>query len=50
VSISPENAIQNSTYRNMFLSDQYKHRLVALAVDEVHCVSAQLLYNCMHNF
>jgi len=38
VFISPENAIQNSIYRNMFLSDQCKHRLVALAVDEAHCV------------
>lgn len=38
VLISPENAIQNSAYRNMFLSEQYKNRLVALVVDEAHCI------------
>jgi len=38
VLISPENAIQNLTYHNMFLSKQYKNLLVALVVDEAHCV------------
>ena len=36
--ISPESAIRNPTYRNMFLSHRYKEKLVALAVDEAHCV------------
>lgn len=36
--ISPESAIMNSTYRNMFLSHRYKEKLVALVVDEAHCV------------
>ena len=38
VLISPENTIQNLAYRNMFLSEQYKNYLVALVVDEAHCV------------
>ena len=38
VLISPENAIENPTYRNMFLSVRYKQRMVALVVDEAHCV------------
>ena len=38
VFISPENAIKNSKYRNMFLSHQYKDHLVALVIDEAHCV------------
>ena len=38
VYISPESAICNRTYRNMFLSSAYKERLVAVVVDEAHCV------------
>ena len=38
VLISPENAILNPMYHNMFLSRAYKHRMVALVVDEAHCV------------
>ena len=38
VYISPESAICNPTYRNMFLSSAYKNRLVAVPVDEAHCV------------
>ena len=38
VLISPENAILNPMYRNMFLSRVYKHRMIALVVDEAHCV------------
>ena len=30
--------ITNSRYRNMLLSTQYKEKLVALVVDEAHCV------------
>ena len=36
--ISPENLLCNMAYRNMLLSDQYKKSLVALAIDEAHCV------------
>ena len=36
--ISPESAINNSVYINMFLSHPYKENLVAIAVDEAHCV------------
>ena len=38
VFISPESLINNTLYRNMLLSHKYKERLVALAVDEAHCV------------
>ena len=36
--ISPESAICNRKYRNMFMSPQYRDNLVTLAVDEAHCV------------
>jgi len=36
--ISPENLLCNMAYRNMLLTDRYKRSLVALAVDEAHCV------------
>ena len=38
VYISPENMLCNLTFRNMLLSDKYKHNLRALAVDEAHCI------------
>ena len=38
VFISPESLINNQLYRNMLLSSRYKQRMVALAVDEAHCV------------
>lgn len=38
VYITPENAVGNPKYRNMFLSPIYKEKLVALIVDEAHCV------------
>ena len=38
VFISPESIINNPVYRNMLISHEYKKRLVALAIDEVHCV------------
>ena len=38
VYISPESAICNRKYRNMFMSTPYRKSLVALAVDEAHCV------------
>ena len=38
VFISPESILCNSNYRNMLRSSVYKHNLVAIAVDEAHCV------------
>lgn len=40
---SPENVILNSSYRNMLLSEKYRQRLVALVVDEAHCVKTWLV-------
>ena len=36
--ISPESILLNPRYRNMLLSKTYKENLVALVVDEAHCV------------
>ena len=36
--ISPESLLNSKSYRNMLVSNQYKRKLVALAVDEAHCV------------
>ena len=38
VFISPENLLCNAQYRSMLCSSQYKTKLVAVVVDEVHCV------------
>ncbi len=38
VYISPESIINNSRFRNMLLSERYKEKLVALVIDEAHCV------------
>ena len=38
VFISPENLINNKSYRDMLLSEKYKNKLVGLIVDEAHCV------------
>lgn len=38
VYISPESIINNSKFRKMLLSPVYKDNLVALVVDEAHCV------------
>ena len=38
VFISPESIISNPSYRNMLLSSKYKNNLIALVVDEAHCV------------
>ena len=38
VFISPECIINNPHFRNMLLSRPYRERMVALAVDEAHCV------------
>ena len=36
--ISPENLLNNNNFRSMLLSSNYMNNLVALAVDEAHCV------------
>ena len=36
--ISPESLINNELYRNMLLTSQYKERMVAVAIDEAHCI------------
>ena len=41
--ISPENAILNSSYRNMLLSVKYRQQMVALVVDEAHCIKTWLV-------
>jgi len=39
VYIRPEAVLKNSYYRKMFFSEAYKERLVALAIDEGHCIT-----------
>lgn len=36
--ISPENLLNNPRFRSMLLTSKYKEHLVALVVDEAHCV------------
>jgi len=36
--ISPENLLNNDKYRSMLLTTRYKENMIALAVDEAHCV------------
>ena len=38
VFISPENLICNKVYRDMLLTAPYKENLVAVTIDEAHCV------------
>ena len=38
VFITPENIIENRTYRDMLLLPVYQEKLVALVIDEAHCV------------
>ena len=38
--ISPESLVCNPMYRNMLLSPVYKEKMVALVVDEAHCVKS----------
>lgn len=42
VYISPENLVYNEKFRKMLLSGPYKRNLVALVVDEAHCVKTWL--------
>ena len=36
--ISPESILCNTLYRNMLMSTTYQNKLVALVVDEAHCI------------
>ena len=38
VFISPETILHNHKFRTMLLLDVYRNRLVALVVDEAHCI------------
>lgn len=38
VLISPESLLNNCMYRNMLLNQHYKDKLVALVIDEAHCI------------
>ena len=38
VYISPESLVQNPQWRAMLLSAPYQNHLVAIAVDEAHCI------------
>ena len=38
VYISPESILNNRKFRNMLQNSKYQEKLVALVVDEVHCV------------
>jgi len=38
VFISPESIVHNKAFRNMLRTEAYKERMVALIVDEAHCV------------
>jgi len=38
VFISPESIVLNKAFRDMLQSESYKERMIALVVDEAHCV------------
>lgn len=38
VYISPENLLENRRYRNMLQCKVYQEKMIALVVDEAHCV------------
>ena len=38
VFISPENLLNNRKFRGMFKKDIYQQKMIALVVDEAHCV------------
>ena len=38
VIISPENWLNNRKFRGMFEKDIYQQKMIALVVDEAHCV------------
>lgn len=43
VYISPENLLCSLPFRNMLLSDKYRNKLRALAIDEAHCIKLWLV-------
>ena len=43
VYISPECILNNNTFRNMLQKSVYQERLVALVVDEAHCIQMWLV-------
>lgn len=45
VYISPESLVCNPMFRNMILSPVYKEKMIALVVDEAHCVKSWYVYN-----
>ena len=47
--ISPESLLNNKKFRSMLLKGHYKERLIALAVDEAHCIKTWLVcLSCVH--
>lgn len=38
VLISPENILNNTQFHGMFQKDKYQEKMIALVVDEAHCV------------
>ena len=54
VYISPESLVCNPVYRNMLLSPIYKDKLVALGIDEAHCVKSWyemiIIYSEFNNY
>ena len=36
--ISPESIVRNKAFRDMLRSEAYQERMVALVIDEAHCV------------
>ena len=48
--ISPESILNNKHYRGMLLSQHYKKHLVAVAVDEAHCVNSWYVARILTQF
>ena len=48
VYISPEALLYNSVYRNMLLTTPYKQHLMALVIDEAHCIKTWYVILNMH--
>ena len=47
---SPESLLNNKSYRNMLVSNQYKRKLVAIAVNEAHCVKTWYVLELHYNY
>lgn len=49
--ISPESLVCNPMFRNMILSPVYKEKMIALVIDEVHCVKSwYVIKTFLHHF